>query len=377
MSQQLYNRLLATFPLLGHVEREAFVTGGAVRDLILGITPSEVDLAAPGAKELAASFAEATGSRLVDMGRERFTTYRVVAAEHEYDFSEIEESFEADVMRRDCSMNAVAVSLATGEVIDLTGGIADAKRRLIRMIREQNFVDDPLRVMKLVRLAVTRDCSIEPATLEAMKRHARALAEVAVERVSAELQKMLEDSRAHRGVALVRELRLDSFLFGCECDDEAEQRVKTLIEGDAVTRFAAATWSVAVDRRRAIVERFKWSDAQRRELDSLVALTTTLISGTDDVLMKLFDAGALTTERAVLLLGAVGAHEASLQVASLLRAHPQLFATRALLSGSEIQEIIGGPEGPEIGRLKRELLRAQLQGSVRSRDEAIGFVRRA
>lgn len=374
MELSLRDRLVELFPLLPQVRGEAFVVGGAVRDLILGITPAEVDLAAFGAREVAESFATATKSRLVDLGRERFTTYRVIASSAEYDFSEIEGSFEADIHRRDCTMNAVAISVASGELTDLTGGVADAKRRVIRMIREQNYADDPLRIVKLVRLAVTRDCQIEPETFEAMRRNASALPGVAVERVTAELQKMLDDSRAHHGVALLRRLQLDTFLFGHECGDEIEQRVKTLLEGDVVTRFAALTRDLPDEKRKALTAQFKWAETQQRELEALVALTRDLAESGDAVLMKLHAAGRNTTERAVLLLGATGQHQASLRLAALLRERSDLFGIEALLSGSEIQQITGLAPGPEIGRLKRELLRAQLQGSVRSNEEAIAFV---
>lgn len=370
----LHERLLTNFPLLRIVSGDAFAVGGAVRDLVLGVTPFEVDLCAFGAKQIAAEFAHAVGGRLVDMGRERFTTWRVVAGDHEYDFSEIEGSFESDIRRRDCTMNAVAVSLATGEVLDLVDGVPDAERRLIRMIAERNFEDDPLRILKLVRLAVTRDCSIDPPTLAAMKTHASRVSEVAVERVSAELRKILEHSRAHDGVQLVRELGLDGYLFGRDSDEATAERLKALLEGDFVTRLAALTWELSDAERRELTERFRWSDATARELHALVSLTRLLGSAGDDVLLALHEAGESTAERAVLLLGATGAHERSLQIARIMREHDALFSTKPLLDGREIGNLLGITAGRRIGELKRALLAAQLRGDVATRDEAARFL---
>jgi tRNA nucleotidyltransferase/poly(A) polymerase len=370
----LPTRLLERFPLLARVAGEAWVVGGAVRDLIMGITPFEVDLSARSARDVAAAFAEATRSRLVDMGRERFTTFRVVTGDSEYDFSEIEGSFEDDIRRRDCTMNAVAISLQTKEVVDLVGGVEDARARIIRMIRGQNYVDDPLRILKLVRLAVTRDCSIEPETFAALSRHAGAVRNVAVERVHAELQKMLDDSRAHRGVEILGQLGLDLYLFGRAISETSLQRVKTLLEGDFVTRFAAVTWELDVDARRALTDQFKWSDLAVRELNALINTTRRLLEKSEDDVV-LHEAGRTTAQRAILLLGAIGDHGASMRAATLLRGRPDLFDVKPLLSGLEIQKFASIGAGPEIGRLKRALLIAQLHGEVRSREEAIEFVK--
>lgn len=371
----LFASLIERFPLLSQVEGEAWVVGGAVRDLVMGITPFEVDLSARNARAVAAAFAEATRSRLVDMGRQRFTTFRVVTSDSEYDFSEIEGSLEDDIRRRDCTMNAIAISLATRQVVDQVGGVADAETRLVRMIREQNYVDDPLRIVKLVRLAVTRDCSIEAETFAALSRNAAAIRNVAVERVHAELQKMLDDSRAHRGVELLGELGLGQYLFGGAISAASLQRVKTVLEGDFITRFAAITWELEADARRALTEQFKWSDLAVRELQALIKTTRQLLDRSEDDVV-LHEAGRTTALRAILLLGAIGDHAASLRAALLLRDRPDLFEVKPLLSGLEIQKFAAIGAGPEIGRLKRALLVAQLRGEVASRDEAIEFVKR-
>ncbi len=100
-------------------------------------------------------------------------------------------SVEDDLVRRDFTVNAMAVALDNGELVDPLGGQVDLENRLLRMVYPGSFEDDPLRMLRAVQFAARFDFSIEPKTLEAMSAHAKLIATVSAERVSEEMTKLL------------------------------------------------------------------------------------------------------------------------------------------------------------------------------------------
>src|SRR5438270_6981540 len=177
--------LLRLFPRLRDLPTHAYVVGGAVRDLTLGIAPADVDVAC--LEPLAC--ARALRRKVIRLGREEhLSAYRVVDGAHVYDFAALlDGSIDADLARRDFTINAMAVDLASGELLDPHGGRADLARRLVRMIDPSNFDDEPLRMLKAVRMAVRFGFELDAQTLEAICMRATRIAGVAVERVAYEL----------------------------------------------------------------------------------------------------------------------------------------------------------------------------------------------
>ena len=151
----LRDDLLRLFPRLRDLPCPAYVVGGAVRDLILGAAPADVDVACIDPLACARAFHR----KVIRLGREEhLSAYRVVDGPHVYDFAALlDGSIDADLARRDFTVNAMAVDLESGELLDPHDGRGDLERRLVRMIDATNFDDDPLRMLKAVRMAVRFD----------------------------------------------------------------------------------------------------------------------------------------------------------------------------------------------------------------------------
>jgi len=98
---------------------------------------------------------------------------------------------EDDLLRRDFTINAMAVSLGDDKLIDPYGGMADLDKGLIRMVSSNSFPEDPLRMLRAVQFAARFEFEIEPATLAAMTEHAELIKTITPERISEELNKML------------------------------------------------------------------------------------------------------------------------------------------------------------------------------------------
>ncbi|MEA2478086.1 MAG: poly(A) polymerase, partial [Thermoleophilaceae bacterium] len=114
-------------------------------------------------------------------------------------------TIEADLAARDFTVNAIAVPLAGGGQIDPQGGLPDLERRVLRVI-DGAYERDPLRPLRLVRLATELDLTPEPATREATRLAAPRLREAAPERVFAELRRLIGAGRVLSGLDLADDL---------------------------------------------------------------------------------------------------------------------------------------------------------------------------
>ena len=98
---------------------------------------------------------------------------------------------EDDLVRRDFTINAMAVALDDDELIDPLDGRLDLEKRQLRMVYPESFEDDPLRMLRAVQFAARFEFTIEPKTFEALRHHAALIGTVSPERIAEELNKLL------------------------------------------------------------------------------------------------------------------------------------------------------------------------------------------
>jgi tRNA nucleotidyltransferase/poly(A) polymerase len=340
--------LLRLFPRLRDLPPDAYVVGGAVRDLTLGVAPADVDVACLDPLLCARSL----GRKVIRLGREdHLSAYRVVDGSHVYDFAALlDGDIAADLGRRDFTVNAMAVGLGDGALLDPHDGRGDLGRRLVRMVDASNFDDDPLRMLKAVRMAVRLDFRIDDATLAAIRMRAARIVDVSVERVAYELTVILSAGAFRRAIALLRETGLDLPLFGVPFD--------TVIHFDDVP-LAAALALLAGDAH-AFAKRWRFSDVLMREIQTLQRLRD------DHSLFALYDAGEPIARQLAPMLRALGRDE---------RIALPNFSMQPLLTGDDIASIAGLGPGPRVGVLKRALLEAELEGRITTRETAEDFIR--
>ncbi|TSA86171.1 HDIG domain-containing protein [Deinococcus detaillensis] len=210
----------------------AVLVGGAARDLLRGAVPKDYDWAAPdpaaAARLIAANpFVEssiaanpadtnsaATNSVASKRGAafaldEQRQYWRAVVDGVQHDFVPLPADLESELLRRDFTVNALAI-YENGQVSDPTGGLRDLGRRSLRMVSEQNLRGDPLRLLRAARLATTLGFGLEAQTKAAVQRLARdpALPLPAAERIGAELNALMLSAEAAAGMLLLRELGL-------------------------------------------------------------------------------------------------------------------------------------------------------------------------
>jgi len=340
--------LLRLFPRLRDIPPGAYVVGGAVRDLTFGVAPADVDVAC--LDPLAA--ARVLGRKVIRLGREEhLSAYRVVDGPHVYDFAALlDGSIDADLARRDFTINAMAVDLRSGALLDPHDGRGDLDRRLVRMVDAANFDDDPLRMLKAVRMAVRFGFLVDESTLAAIRSRAERIANVSAERVAYELTVIFSANAFRRAVALLRQTGLDVPLFGCA--------IEAAVRADDVP--LAAALAIVVGDAYDFVKRWRLSDALMREIQTLQRLRDKRL------LVDLYDAGEQVARQLPPMLRALG------------RDHRIVlpdFSMQPILTGDEIASIAGIEPSPRIGALKRALLEAELEGRITTREEAEVFIR--
>ncbi len=189
---------------LARLGGDGWLVGGAVRDRLLGRATTDFDVAVRGdVRSLAAQLARSTGSHRFALS-DAFGAWRVIARDRSWQVDLMPlmgETIEADLARRDLTINAIAEPLQGGEYVDPFAGRADLHARRLRMVGERAFSEDPLRSMRLARLACELGFDVDEPTRRAARAAAPGLVDVAAERVFAELGRIVSADRALDGLA--------------------------------------------------------------------------------------------------------------------------------------------------------------------------------
>jgi poly(A) polymerase len=197
-------------------EEGAWIVGGTIRDALLGREVREVDLAVAGDPEAAArAVARAVGGPAFPLS-EAFGAWRALHREEGWacDVSPLQGgTIEEDLGRRDFTVNAMAVPLQGGELLDPCGGRADLEARVLRVVggpdlEQSSYATDPLRPLRLARLAAETDLRPEPHTERLTEAAAPRVREASPERVFGELRRLMIAGGVLDGLELADRLGL-------------------------------------------------------------------------------------------------------------------------------------------------------------------------
>ena len=407
-------------PLLGG--QEAYLVGGAIRDLVTGRPLTDIDLIFPrDPTPLAKVFARRINGHWFWLDQERLQS-RVVpdaaGSSPGYDFAIFRAAnLEEDLLDRDFTINALALPLtdtpSADDLIDPWRGLADLQQGLLRMVGDKALVNDPLRIIKGVRHATALDLSIDPATLRAMRTAAAGLPGVAVERIRQETCKLLADQHAGRGLHLLAECRAGERLFGREfavaCPGMihrlADSRARWHLLGDKfpvvedwlaeeVEQQLSTATLLLFTRLLAVVGRelpgrlaLEWKLS--RKARAVVKAVSALGEGIWDAFSALAPTGRAFAWWAArhqcspraLFLALAGTPGPADSLAILADWLPRITGLadkrpRDLVDGHWLQRELGIGAGPQMTRALELLRDAEMCGTVSRRDEARRFLAR-
>jgi len=197
--------------LLNDAGYEAYVVGGAVRDLVMGKDPHDFDVTTSATPDEVIAVMDKAGVRYIPTGikhgtvtvltgsdnteQVEITTFRVDGSYTDMrhpDKVDFTRSIDEDVRRRDFTVNSMYLD-REGNITDITGGLDDISSGLIRAVGDGNrrFTEDALRIMRGLRLAAETGFKIEQDTMAAMVDNASLLDNIAGERISVELDRLV------------------------------------------------------------------------------------------------------------------------------------------------------------------------------------------
>ncbi|MEO8372206.1 MAG: CCA tRNA nucleotidyltransferase [Candidatus Solibacter sp.] len=213
-SEALAHQVIAKLRAAGH---QAFLVGGCVRDLLLGVKPKDFDIATDARPDRIMDLFPRSGRVGAHFGvvlvRDIFEQVEVATfrSDHEYEDGRhpehvrFEHDPREDVLRRDFTINGLLMDPDTSRVLDYVDGQGDLARGLVRAIGDPyaRFREDHLRLLRGVRFAARLNFEIEADTFSAMRRDHALIQHIAKERVRDELVRILTEGGARRGFEML------------------------------------------------------------------------------------------------------------------------------------------------------------------------------
>jgi tRNA nucleotidyltransferase/poly(A) polymerase len=414
---------------------QAWLVGGCVRDLVLGREPKDYDIATdavpgqvielfPGAVLVGAQF----GVVLVD-GVE-VATFR---SDHAYNDGRhpervvFEKDVKQDVLRRDFTINGLLLPCGTGvltcvsQVVDHVGGLDDLEKGVIRAIGdpERRFQEDHLRMLRAVRFAARFGFEIEPATMAAIQKLRANIGQISGERMRDEIVRILTEGHPRRGFELLDESGLLSEIMPevaalkgvqqpPEFHPEGDVWVHTMIMLDNLPERPPATLALGVllhdvgkpptfriaDRirfdghveagreiGRDILRRLRFSNDEMEQVIALIgnhmrfAAVTRMRESTVKRFLRLpkFEEH-LELHRLDCVSSHGGLENYDFMRRKIEELPPEQLRPRRLLTGADLIAA-GYRPGPEFSKMLEAAEDAQLEGRVRTREEALEMVR--
>ncbi|RLC63059.1 MAG: hypothetical protein DRI01_05865 [Chloroflexi bacterium] len=370
-------------------EQRVYLVGGVVRDMFLGYPNFDLDLVVEGdALKLAQQVAEASHAKLLthhrfgtaklryrdftlDMATARKETYAKPGALPTVTPSTLND----DLIRRDFSINAMAVSLTPndyGELIDPHQGKSDLEHRLIRILHPRSFCDDATRILRAVRYEQRLGFGIEPRTAQLLKRDIPMLDTISGDRIRHELELIFKEKLPELAIKRLGNLgvlsKISLSLKGDGWIAEKFDRARRLKKPHQLPMlyFCLLIYSFSENEIEQFLTRLNTSATLSRAMRDTLHLKTSL---------PLLDKPAMKPSEIYYLLReyeplAVQANAIATE-SPIVHQHLQLFLTklryvRTSLNGGDLKRL-GIPVGPEIGQVLHALHKAKLDGEVKTR----------
>ncbi|MFF4861736.1 CCA tRNA nucleotidyltransferase [Streptomyces sp. NPDC002405] len=435
------------------------LVGGSVRDALLGRLGNDLDFTTDARPEdvlkIVRPWADAVWevgiafgtvgaqkqARVGDVDRcfqIEVTTYRSEAYDRSSRKPEVSygDSIEEDLVRRDFTVNAMAVALPEKTFIDPHGGIGDLEARVLRTpgTPEESFSDDPLRMMRAARFAAQLDFDVAPEVVTAIKDMAGRIEIVSAERVRDELNKLILSAHPRKGLTLLVDTGLAGHVLpelpALRLESDEHHRHKdvydhTLIvleqamaleeEPDLALRLAALLHDIGKPRTRRFekdgrvsfhhhevvgakmtkkrMTALKYSNELVKDVSRLVELHLRFHGygtgeWTDSAVRRYVrDAGPLldrlhkltrsdcTTRNKRKAAALSRAYDGLEERIAQLQEREELDAIRPDLDGNQIMEILGVKPGPAVGKAYKYLLELRLENGPMEHDAAVAALK--
>jgi len=394
---------------------KAYLVGGFVRDLLLGVENLDLDLTVEGD---AIEFAGYAAGRMkafflahkkfgtavlilkkpvkgvrfkIDMASARTETYKSPGALPDVRFGPIRR----DLYRRDFTINAMAIGLNKhnfGELVDFFGSREDLKRRRIRVLHDRSFIDDPTRIFRAVRFAERYNFKIDRHTESLIKDAVRKKmpSRVSAERIRNEIELILKEKRPLGAVKKMRGLRELEFISPKIRFGRAGERTCGNIEKTRGGRdYFAAPPDMRLVYFMAVIDNLRLEDAlkaclrlkmRRADIKKIISCkrygkkaAAALCRRRPARPSALYEALKPLSDEALLFLAAkCGRTRAKKRLSDFLKKYKDAGLA---IGGGDLRRL-GVRPGPRFKEILKKTLRAKIDGLIRTKKDELGFAAR-
>ena len=386
---------------LGERSEHVFLVGGTLRDILLGEDNFDVDIAVEGdavavARELAAALRgrvqvhEKFGTAVVLYGEgERLdvVTTRTELYDAPGALPAVERaSLREDLFRRDFTINAMAASLAPadfGRLVDPFGGRADLEQRVLRVLHNLSFIDDPTRIFRAVRYEARHGFRLEDhsARLARGTIEMGLVGDLSSARLRDELVALLEEARAGEALVRLGELGADRAIHPrLRADAESAALLERALALRDELHVEVPVWRLGLallardlssDEVYGLLERLK---VRRADADRIAKAVTV-----SPLLLERLAKDTLTAAEVVALVEPFAPDAVLLALAREERPELRDYFERLrevrLEIGGEDLAALGLPESPRVGEVLAELRRRKLNGELDGRESELAAAR--
>ncbi len=354
---------------------DLYLVGGAVRDYVLGRENSDYDLTTSALPDEVKAMFKATINTGIKHG-----TVTVIYNHHHYeittfrtegDYSDSRHpdsvtfvrSLDEDLKRRDFTINALAVNILTGEIIDRHGGIEDLKKKTIRAIGEpeERFKEDALRMLRACRFSSKLNFSIEEETLLSIKDLHKNIEKVSVERIKDEIDKLLLSPYPTKGLRYMAQTGLWNTIM--PAIELSESTLSSLERAKKMALPLEALYTVLFaytdeKRRVNILNTLKASNKEKKLVLLLSSSSDpdTSIRDGETLRRRIKKVGKENVELLIKVRKALGKEDPDYDKAILeeKEKNPPLSIKDLKINGSDLSGIVR--PGPEMGNILNTLL---------------------
>ncbi len=390
----------------------AYLVGGFVRDLILGVRNLDLDIVIEGdAIRFAAEFASCRKAKIVS--HRRFGTATVfISSSLKVDFATARKevypeaaclpvvtygALRDDLVRRDFTVNAMAISLNYpdfGTLVDLFNGRLDLKKRLVRILHDLSFIEDPTRILRAVRFEQRYDFKIEPRTLKHLKESVRLkmLHKIQPQRVRDELILILKEDEPVKPIMRLSGLSGLSFISrGMSVSKKTFALLKAVesqikwFRQTHILRRKLDTWIMyfmaLADSRdnvqvREICKRFVFRKGEEKRIMSYKKISPGLIRELRQARIKpsrIFELLEPLSYEVILLIRArYRGRYLQKNIADFLKMYNGM---RIYTSGEHLRQL-GLLPGPRYQKIFHRVLNARLDGLVKTKEDELNLVKK-
>jgi len=364
-----------------------YLVGGYLRDILRGARSKDIDFVVKGDPEsILKKIAPDIGGSVVRFNKAPLV--RVVVGDYTLDFTELKGTIEEDLSQRDFTVNAIAWS-EEGGIIDPFNGFLDIKGKRIRAIAADNFLADPLRLVRAYRFSGELGWEIEAGTRKTIRKLKDLIRRPATERITLEIFRLLNSVNSS---SCLKALKM------AECDGILEEIIifsnNTLKNNlKALSRFNAFLNKVPQEYKNILNEPFSqglsYGGLLRAELllfGSSLEMNSLSISRsilkrlriTSGLLKELEKDKKMDNRRTLDLFTKAGeaVRDFAFQTMrqGLLKKAERFMVAKPVLTAERIMEITRLGPGPELGNVLGELKRLWFLGEIKNETDAVAWL---